>query len=357
MMRISTRVTNIFFVLLLVGQAHADDRTAWIYSDKGATRVYAKLSSGEWVGTHPTKKQTRFNELERDDKQVLIQNKSSMLILRLTSGRAYWRRPADTDWKTYYKGTWGKLPESIARTLPSSKDPTVRKTPDKYLVRAAYFVPADREPVANWEQKIQVILYYVESMFRNDLKLKRLDSDGIHFESVDDKPRVHLIRGKRPASYYNNAPRFEGSGLAIWFTFLVKWSTLVKQETAVQRCMQAPTPAEAERRKQAFAHHAAQLKVVDIPLPKSTNVPQYVYCVIYFATDPDGKISLSPDIFLHGNTDNQVDGWSDENAFEIQLKKFCCEQTQFVIATSCPPGTMRQEVALGFPGRKVRING
>lgn len=43
--------------------------------------------------------------------------------------------------------------------------------------------------------------------------------------------------------------RFEGSGLAIWFTILVKWSTLLDQETAVQRCMKAPNPAEAERRK------------------------------------------------------------------------------------------------------------
>ena len=145
--------------------------------------------------------------------------------------------------------------------------------------------------------------------------------------------------------------RFEGSGLAVWFTLLVKWSVLLHQETAVQRCVRAPTPAEAERLKQVFASHAARLKFVDFPLPLRSGTPEYVYCVIYFITDPN-RIKLTSDIFLHGHVDSVVDGWPEGNEFEIQPKNLLYEQTQFVIATACPPGTMRQDVFLGFPRRK-----
>ena len=211
-MRFSTAAAKIICLLCLTKPVPADDRTTWLYSDKGETRVYTKLASGEWLGTHPTKEPAQLKELERDANQVLLQNQSSKLIIRLTNERAYWRRPADTDWTTYFKGNWGELPDSIARTLLSSTDSAVpKKKPEDYFVRVAYFVPQDRKPVPNWEQKIQVILYYVESMFRNDLKKKQLDSDGIHFETVEGKPRIHLIRGKHPASYYNNAPAYNAN--------------------------------------------------------------------------------------------------------------------------------------------------
>lgn len=149
--------------------------------------------------------------------------------------------------------------------------------------------------------------------------------------------------------------RFEGSGLAIWFTILVKWSTLLDQETAVQRCMKAPNPAEAKRRKQVFAHHTAQLRIIDVPLPKSVTVPKYVYCVFYFVTEPERETKLTPDIFLHGDVDSQVDGWPDGTVFEIQPMKLRYEQTQFLIATACPSGTMRQDIVLGFPRCKAQL--
>ena len=96
--------------------------------------------------------------------------------------------------------------------MPQSTDtPGGKKTPEDYVIRVAYFVPKDRNPAPDWEQKIAVILYYVESLFRNDLKQKQLDSDGIHFESEDGKPRIHLIRGKHPASHYNNSPEFNAN--------------------------------------------------------------------------------------------------------------------------------------------------
>jgi hypothetical protein len=145
--------------------------------------------------------------------------------------------------------------------------------------------------------------------------------------------------------------RFEGGGLAVWFTLLVNWSTLVDQETAVQRCTNAPNPAEAERRKRAFADYAAQLTIVDVPLPKCVTTPEYVYCVIYLVADPKREIKLTPGMFIQRGVDSQVDGWPDGAEFTIQATKLCCERTQFVIATACPPGITRRDVVLGFPRR------
>jgi len=177
-----------------------------------------------------------------------------------------------------------------------------------------------------------------------------LPNDKTHVTGIDGAGK-RLRRGAADFGYQQawRLQRFKGSGLALWFTLLVKWSTLRAQETAVQRVMKAPNAAEAERRKRAFADHAAQLRIIDVPLPRSVTVPEYVYCVVYFVTEPEREIKLTPDMFPHANVDSEVDGWADKGLFEIQPMKLCCEQTQFLIATACPPGTMRHDVLLGLP--------
>jgi hypothetical protein len=142
--------------------------------------------------------------------------------------------------------------------------------------------------------------------------------------------------------------RFEDSGVALWFTLSVKWSTLVDQETAVQRLAKAPNAADAKRREQIFRQYAAKIKIVDIPLPTGVTAPEYVYCNVFYVTEPEEEIKLTPNIFLLGDINAVVDGWTD-GTFEIQSKRLLCEQTQFLIATACPPGTVRREVFLGFP--------
>lgn len=177
-----------------------------------------------------------------------------------------------------------------------------------------------------------------------------LPSEKTHFTAYDaaGKPlrRSAADFGHRQAW---RLQRFEGHGLAVWFTILVRWSVLLEQDTAVQRCIHTRTAAEAEHIKQAFTRHAAQLNVIDVPLPSGENSPEYVYCTVYLVTDPDREINLTTDIFLHGDIDSEVDGWPDGKIFEIQPMKLRYEQTQFVIATACPPGRMRREVVLGFP--------
>ncbi len=144
----------------------------------------------------------------------------------------------------------------------------------------------------------------------------------------------------------------KGSGLALWFTMLVRWSVLLDQETAVQRCTEAPTPAEAERRKELFASIAARMKVIDVPLPKSVTSPEYVYCAVYVVTDADGEVTFSDGLFPSGHVDTAVDGWPDGSELEIQPMRLRYEHAQYVVATSCPPGRAQQDVMIGLHRRK-----
>ena len=144
----------------------------------------------------------------------------------------------------------------------------------------------------------------------------------------------------------------EGSGLALWFTMLVRWSVLLDQELAVQRCRQAPTPAEAERRKALFASIAGRMKVMDVPLPKSASEPEYVYCEVYFVTGADGEFTFSDGLFPSGQVDTEVEGWPNGSQFEIQPMRLRYEHTQYVFATTCPPGKVRHDMMIGLPRRK-----
>jgi len=151
--------------------------------------------------------------------------------------------------------------------------------------------------------------------------------------------------------------RFEGTGLAVWFTLAVRWQVLQDQDTVVQRCLHAPTANEAERRKSEFAKYAAQMTMVDVPLPPTECAHGFVYCVVYLVTDPATEIRPSSDIFLIGDVHSQIDGWPDGNVSGIQATRLRHEQIELVIATACPPGHLRRDVVMGFPRRKPRVAG
>ncbi len=139
------------------------------------------------------------------------------------------------------------------------------------------------------------------------------------------------------------------SGLALWFSMLVRWSVLLDQEAAVQRRLRAPTPAEAERRKMLFTQAASQMQFMDFPLPNSVTVPEYVYCSVYFVVGENGDFRFMPELFPSNQADSEIDGWPDGSTFEIQPKALKYEMTKFVIATACPPGVLRPDVAFALP--------
>lgn len=90
-------------------------------------------------------------------------------------------------------------------------------SPDKvpplpdYLIRLTYFVPRDRQPTANFEKKIRVLMLLLTEFYRQDLKGRGVPMKDLAFETRDGEPVVHMIRGARPAAYYTGAPKYEGN--------------------------------------------------------------------------------------------------------------------------------------------------
>ena len=77
-----------------------------------------------------------------------------------------------------------------------------------YKVRPVYFVPKDREPVADYEKKITVMLTLIADLYRRDLESKGYKTRGLDFEFQDGKLQVHVVRGKREAAFYSGQPSF-----------------------------------------------------------------------------------------------------------------------------------------------------
>jgi hypothetical protein len=179
-----------------------------------------------------------------------------------------------------------------------------------------------------------------------------LPSEKMHVTALDAAgKRLHFTARDGGHKQAWRLHRFEGTGLAFWFTLAVRWQTLQDQETAVQRRILAPTPAEVERRKQVFTNYPRRLTFVDVPLPPTESVPDYVYCVVYLLTDPAAEPKYSSDVFPFGDVGTWIDGWPCRGEYPIKTSKLHHEQTEFVVATACPPGHLRQEVLMGFPRR------
>ncbi len=205
--------------------AQVTERSAWLFQMQGEDAAYVKRDDGSWVFARPGKTLNQLDELARTDTEIILQNTRTKLIIRLTSGQSYWRQPNQDDWKTYHRGQWSVPPPSvvdwIVNNSPTQRPTMATETPkhvselkkiedaSDYRVRVIYFVPRDREPVENWEQKVRVLVYFVDSFYRNDLQAKGLKTKGLAWQEINGQLQVHLARGRRPASYYNDAPTFD----------------------------------------------------------------------------------------------------------------------------------------------------
>lgn len=207
---------------------------AWCFEMEGKPAAYIRQANGEWFFVRPDKPHNVLGEISRDGSEVVLQNKKTKLFIKLTPNRAYWRQPEQEEWTTYYAGEFGVPPEALSgrsgdsaplapgasggpmkqgslnKNMPSSPtDSGQTAGANDYRVRVAYFVPNDRQPASHWEQKIRVIVYFVDSMYRNDLIAKGLKTPGLNWEQEDGQVKVHLVRGREPADYYTNPPVYD----------------------------------------------------------------------------------------------------------------------------------------------------
>lgn len=145
---------------------------------------------------------------------------------------------------------------------------------------------------------------------------------------------------------------FDGTGLAFWFSLLVRWSVLRNQDFAAQRPVPAP-PTDAERRKEEIARFAQQMKVMDVPLQMSRSAGDYVYCVAYVVTDTSRNIQLSPHVYPIESIASQVSGYVATRDSQVHALKLKYAERQFVFTAECPPGQLLEDVNIAFPRRHM----
>ena len=76
--------------------------------------------------------------------------------------------------------------------------------PEEYnKIRLVYFHPKDREPLANWEIRMQRIISDVADFYSEELKRFGMVNTELPFDQKKGKYHFHLVRGQKPASDYD----------------------------------------------------------------------------------------------------------------------------------------------------------
>lgn len=185
-------------VLLAVGRsaiAAPRGQLVWEYTGSYGKSWIAESDGKTWINYLPTGKTVLFLEEARTNDSVTLRSPESGLWIRLNKDFAELRRGPDLPWKRWSaKGVWAN-----SDVLPPA---ALDKTPPR-RVRVVYLVPSDREPTANYAEKIRVVLGYVENLYQTSLssygfRLRALPLEMQRGKSV----KVHLVKTDKPAEYY-----------------------------------------------------------------------------------------------------------------------------------------------------------
>lgn len=226
MARLQKRVLCLAIVLVhLPSFANAADETPTSGNSKRVVWQFVALTKEkptlhfrhrtgkEWLLEQPDGSPVAVDELSRTDEAVILQNRKTKLIYRLTEGRGFWRQPNDDEskWSTWVVGKWLTPAKPAPRpSTPSLSQPkSVASLDGPREVQLIYFVPSDRTPADNYRKRIGVVMEIVSEIFRDDLRRKNYQTDGFQMERDDDGPIVHLVHGNHPARSYNDAPRYD----------------------------------------------------------------------------------------------------------------------------------------------------
>jgi len=190
--------------------AASGERKVWQYTQGEETVRIVNTQAKEWAADRADGRKVVYEELARTEDFVELRNVATKLRVRLHADHGEWRRESDADWKRWMNGAWVSGPPKPP-AAPAVADAKPAATPatgaSPYRVRVAYFVPKDRQPAANYEQKIAVVMSIVSEVYRTDLQAKGYQTDGLSLESANGKLAVRLVRGEKAASYYNDAPK------------------------------------------------------------------------------------------------------------------------------------------------------
>jgi len=197
-------VSLIFGLLATLGPepapASAAEWKVFRYGDGVAGGALIHDYSTRWVEFAGSDEKYWFEEKGRSNDTIELIDRSRDIGLRIHSEKGEIRLPNSTAWQPWAQGKWIRMDE-----IPSS----IRFVPTDQKIRLAYFVPKDRTPIARYEQKIRVVMQVVADVY-TDLQAKGYRSARLNFETDSQgEPIVHLIRGDKPAQYYNDAPAYD----------------------------------------------------------------------------------------------------------------------------------------------------
>lgn len=201
------------FVLLgsikaIVAEESTVKRKAWQFKhNKVGTITIKRVDDKKWIADRPDKREVTYEEVAQTDQYLELKNIKSKLRMRFYADRSEWYHEKKGKWVGYYKGKWVDVSE-----VSQPKKLVNKPRKDGYHIQLAYFVPKDRKPLPNYRKKIQVLMSFVSDLYLQDLKQKRYKTNGLTYQlDADGQVSVRLIRGNRPASYYNNAPAFDAN--------------------------------------------------------------------------------------------------------------------------------------------------
>jgi hypothetical protein len=181
------------------------------------------------VGRRSDGRSNEYEEVAATQEYVELRSVQTKSLMRLHPDRIRLSKDDGKTWTPWYKGRWAEteraftgdksnaeqmgvspLADPDATPLPAAAD-VPAKTSDKpdNVIRLAYFVPKDRQPVRDYAARITAIMTIVADTYQLDLKAKNYKNAGLTFESHNGLPIVHLVRGAESARHYNNAPEFK----------------------------------------------------------------------------------------------------------------------------------------------------
>ena len=173
----------------------ADNRMEWAFQAQDGERRFVNVGDGQWIWFFPNGARTPCVEIERTDEFVALRNLETNNVHRLFADRGTLQKNGIGNRSKFANGKW------ITPTAPDTSD---------YKVRLVYFIPADREPIPGYEQRIQAVMELVLEMFTNALKATGATTDGPAFDrDANGNLVVHLIRGEKNAREYSGLPQNE----------------------------------------------------------------------------------------------------------------------------------------------------
>ncbi len=167
----------------------------WLYATSAGPGGIRETEPGQWTEITPDGKLFSLSQVSENSAYVELVDSSRGVWVRLHPTYAEFRQEPNKGWNRLYSGRWASLAD-----LPPLPD---------YKIRLVYFVPSDRTPTANYEAKIRVVMQFVTEIFRQNLQGRGYKARDLAFRSQGGVPVVQLVRGKRPAAYYNGAPNYD----------------------------------------------------------------------------------------------------------------------------------------------------